>query len=110
MPDLIQKGEEGPWPAVFHNETIPLKYGYYIAKQPETEERKDGMIWQTARAKEKEFFNKFVASWPKRKEWKQWRDVKGWEDRLGTENLSKALSTVLSRMIANRFVINQLGS
>ena len=102
MPDAIQKGEEAQWPAVFHNQTLPLEYGYYMTKQPGITERRDGVSRKKAREDEKEYFDDFILSWLEREKREPWLGVKGWEQRLGTNNLSEALSTLLSKMIAPR--------
>ena len=103
MPDAMQEGEEVYWPEVFHNKTLPLEQGYYMTKQPGATERQDGVSWEKAREDEKKYFEGFISSWPQRKEEEPWIDVKRWEGRLGTENLSKGLSKLLSKMIANRY-------
>ena len=89
--DTVKAGEEGKWFGVLRNQTFPIAHGYYITRQPSTEERKRGMQWEEARAQEVAFLTNRDCCWNK-------------EDkrRLGTENLVHALSKQLSVMIAKR--------
>ena len=87
--DTVKPREEGKWFNVVRNREFPLDHGYYITRQPSTEERQDGIQWEDARAQETVFFGNESCCWSREN-----------KDRLGTDNLIKALSKRLSRMIA----------
>ena len=66
-------------------------YGYYVTRLMSPKERDAGMSWAKSREAERQCF-----------EQNMWRQVRE-QGRLGTENLSIALSCQLTRMIAERY-------
>lgn len=94
--DLIPPGEEGQWLKILENQpkgAHHLLHGYYVTRQLSTPQREAGDI-RPSRAKEIEcdFFQEPDTIW---------RKVD--QTRLGTWNLSNALSCHLAKMIKERY-------
>ena len=88
----MKSREEGQWFSVFRNQEFPINHGYYITRQPSTEERQDGIEWEQARTQETAFFKDPKCCW-----------IKEDNSRLGVEKLVQALSRRLSIMIAKTY-------
>ncbi|KAG8885743.1 hypothetical protein FRB98_001655 [Tulasnella sp. 332] len=87
-PDTLQHGEEGAWLAILEGQRHPLFHGYYMTKQPATRELLEKLSWEAAREREKEYFDS-TPIWAKSSA----------TNRLGTANLTKNLSRLLSGLI-----------
>ncbi|KIM36796.1 hypothetical protein M413DRAFT_13760 [Hebeloma cylindrosporum] len=91
-PDRIPKGEESSWFSFIRNEKEPLKNGWFCVKQPDSEALKAKITWSKARENEINFFASQL-----------WTELElEYQRRLGTENLVKKLSVILSDLIAKR--------
>jgi hypothetical protein len=89
MPDQIQRTTEGKWFDVLNGIKLPSTHGYYATRLMSPEERAANMSCASSREAERQLFGKQL--------WLQVRE----QERLGTKNLSNALSAQLARMIAN---------
>ncbi|KAJ3486023.1 hypothetical protein NLI96_g4541 [Meripilus lineatus] len=83
-------GEHDAWLRVLegtskHN----LQLGYFVTKQPSPKELEEGVTFEEARRREHEFFAHEAP----------WRDQSHLEPRMGTKNLTRALSNLLARVI-----------
>jgi len=92
-PDRIPRGEELGWFSFIRSEKEPLKNGWFCVKQPDSEALKAKITWSKARESE----NNFFASRP----WTEKLELEH-QRHLGTENLVKKLSAILSDLIAKR--------
>lgn len=81
------------WLNVLEGHRHPLHHGYYMTKQPATRELLEKLTWEQAREREKEYFDQ-TSIWAK-------SSATG---RLGTPNLTKNLSRLLSGLIDQTFV------
>ena len=63
--------------------------GYFVTKQPSPKELEEGVTFEEARRREHEFFAHEAP----------WRDQSHLEPRMGTKNLTRALSNLLARVI-----------
>jgi hypothetical protein len=86
--DTVQEGESEQWIKILNNERHILRCGYYATRLPGPNNKEMGQTWEQAREAEKRFFGH-----------KPWSPFK---DRLGTENLTEALSDGLAEMIDAR--------
>jgi len=82
--------EQELWRKIVQNRTYPLKHGYYVTRLCNSDELKNDLSWEEIRRKERDFFSSRGA----------WSSVP--KTRLGTENLTEALSALLENMIAKR--------
>ncbi|KAG9045356.1 hypothetical protein FS837_006454 [Tulasnella sp. UAMH 9824] len=87
-PDTLQPGEEQMWLNVLEGRRHPLFHGYYMTKQPGTKELQEKLSWEEARAREKEYFETTTI----------WANSSA-TNRLGTPNLTRNLSRLLSGLI-----------
>ncbi len=91
--ELIQPGEHKDWLRIFRNKDSEhsLRHGYYVTRQPSTEQAAEGMTWKAAREQERTYFAHDVI----------WRHEA--DERKGTEKLIPALSSQLTTLIRDRF-------
>ena len=94
-PDRIPTGDEVNWVKFIQNEKEPLQFGWFCVKQPDSEQLRQGISWEQARANEAAFFNTWV---------NKHQDLKDLRSHLGTPKLVSALSDILSELIAKRRV------
>lgn len=94
-PDTLQPGEEGAWLSILEGQRHPLHHGYYMTKQPATKELLEKLSWEAAREREKEYFDT-TPIWAKSSA----------TNRLGTANLTKNLSRLLSGLIDQTYVLS----
>ncbi|KAG8903486.1 hypothetical protein FRB99_003229 [Tulasnella sp. 403] len=87
-PDTLQSGEEQMWLNVLEGRRHPLLHGYYMTKQPATKELSEKLSFEEARRREQEFFETTPI----------WANSTA-SNRLGTPNLTKNLSRLLSGLI-----------
>lgn len=96
-PDRIPIGEEASWLPFIRNEKESLENGWFCVKQPSSNELKQGLTWDDARAMENQYFSSTA----------HWAELEGiYQCYLRTSNLVKRLSAVLSDLIAKRYVID----
>lgn len=77
------------------NEEEPLELGWFVVKQPDELQLRNGITWAQARENEEQYFI----------ETNYWNDLSfHWHDHLGTMNLVRKLSNTLSELIAKRSV------
>ena len=88
--DLVPKGDHDAWLDIINNKSHLLKHGYYVTRQPSSNEITEGVSWEASRERERNFFT--IQS--------PWCDSD--RNRLGTEALTEALSIRLSHMIQER--------
>ena len=79
------------WLEILEGRTHSLKHGYYCTRQPDDEDRDEGITIAKARADEARFFAD-NAPW----------STSSHQQRLGTDNLIKTLSTLLIHIINER--------
>ena len=92
-PDRIGRGDHEYWIRFIRNETKPLENGWFSVKQPDTQDVKDGITWEEARAQEEKFFTTKAP----------WSSLEpSVSEHLGTANLTVRLSNILSSLIAKR--------
>jgi hypothetical protein len=93
--DRIPRGDHDRWVPIVRNEDNTLFHGWFAVRQPDTEDIERGITWEEARAQENSFFEQ-TSPWagldPKDRQ------------KLGTENLMRCLSRILSNLIARRYV------
>ncbi|KAG8941062.1 hypothetical protein FRC03_004895 [Tulasnella sp. 419] len=89
-PDTLQYGEFAPWIEVLENRRHPLRHGYYMTKHPSPSELAERLPYDAVRRREQEYFEDSSNPW-----WKNDRT----RGRLGTPNLTKNLSKLLSSLI-----------
>lgn len=96
-PDRIPTGEEGSWirriQGYYDEEEGGVKY--FSVKNPDSQDIKNGITYEQARQQETKFF---TAQEP-------WSSLDwGYQQRLGTEKLTKHLGQALSDLISKRQV------
>ena len=92
-PDRIPSGDEEHWLRFIRNDAEPLANGWFTVKQPGSNDLKSGITWAEAREQEKRFFTS-TAPWSSAETFCQ--------RRFGTQNLTEALSKILSDLIKRR--------
>lgn len=95
-PDTLPSGASKSrdlWLDVIEGRRFPLKHGYYCTRQPDDDERMNGITTENARNVEQNFFQA-TRPWSRSSQ----------PYRFGTSNLIKSLSKHLSRIIDERFV------
>ena len=92
-PDRIPPGEEERWLNIIRNDEKPLENGWFCVKQPDSRALAEGITWEEARAKERDYFA-FTAPWSSL-DYSQ-------QQQLGTANLTERLSSLLSGLITRR--------
>ena len=91
-PDLVTTGaQKARWMDVIAGREHALKHGYYCARQPDDDERANGISSEEARAAEAAFFAKTVP-WARQLH----------TGRFGTQNLITSLSELLAKMIGEK--------
>ena len=94
-PDRIPPGDEPSWIPYIRNEKEALENNWFSVKQPSTQDLQQKITWAQARQKETDFF---ASTAP-------WSDIgDGYHKYLGTSNLVRRLTDVLSELIATRCV------
>ncbi|KAF9807180.1 hypothetical protein IEO21_08339 [Rhodonia placenta] len=92
-PDRIPRGEESRWTRFIKNEYEALDNGWFTVKQPDSLALAAGITWVEARKTEREFFESTEA----------WAELEyEFQGRLGTANLTRCLSDILTDLIAKR--------
>lgn len=81
--------------AMMRNQKEKFTHGWYAVRQPGPADLKEGITWEKARQKEREFFQK-TSPWSGLD-----FDLK---ERLGTEKLSAALGQKLFDLILKRYL------
>ena len=81
------------WLEVIEGRRFPLRHGYYCTRQPDDEERANGITTSQARAAEQEFFSKTLP-WSRSAQ----------QNRFGTNQLISSLSKLLSQVIDDTYV------
>ena len=95
-PDLVTTAaHKARWMDVISGNDHPLKHGYYCTKQPDDDERANGITAEAARAAEADFFTKAASQWMARHV-----DTR----RFGTPHLVTSLSNLLANMISEKYV------
>ncbi|KAJ7036791.1 P-loop containing nucleoside triphosphate hydrolase protein [Mycena alexandri] len=92
-PDRIPRGDEESWLPLIRNEQETLKNNWYCVKQPSSQDLKQGMTWEEARAREHEFFSLTPP-------WSELDPM--YQKYLRTSNLVDRLSSILSELISKR--------
>ena len=90
-PDTLSRGASrmrDMWLDVLEGRDHPLKHGYYCSRQPNDDERREGITQQEARLVEIEFFATTAPC-----------AMSKAQNRLGTSNLIKAVSDLLPALI-----------
>ncbi|KAI9058588.1 hypothetical protein FKP32DRAFT_1761416 [Trametes sanguinea] len=89
-PDTLASGSKArdTWLEVLEGRRHPLLHGYYCTRQPDDDERAQGISGASAREIEAKFFKKT----------KPWSRCKN-RERLGTENLVQSISKLLTQII-----------
>ncbi|KAF7800197.1 hypothetical protein EIP86_011444 [Pleurotus ostreatoroseus] len=91
-PDLVTTAQQKSlWLDVIEGRKHPLKHGYYCTRQPDEDDRAQGMTASEARVAEADYFLKTVP-WVK----------SAHQSRFGTQNLVSNLSRLLSKLIDER--------
>ncbi|KAJ7249503.1 P-loop containing nucleoside triphosphate hydrolase protein [Mycena haematopus] len=92
-PDRIPHGDEESWLPLIRNEQEPLENNWYCVKQPGSQDLKQGITWEDARARENDFFTLTPP----------WSDLDPmYQKYLRTSNLVGRLSLILSALISKR--------
>lgn len=92
-PDLIQPGEESGWLQVLQNKRHRLRHGYFITKQSSQKELLDGDVVGTTDERDDAFFGSLSP----------WKDCPPeLKKRMGSSNLTKHLSELLSELIRTK--------
>ncbi|KAF8216900.1 hypothetical protein K438DRAFT_2007645 [Mycena galopus ATCC 62051] len=92
-PDRIPRGEEENWLPLIRNEQETLENNWYCVKQPASQDLKNGITWEEARARENDFFTLTPP----------WSDLDPmYQKFLRTSNLIGRLSSILSDLISKR--------
>jgi hypothetical protein len=88
-------GEEGSWIQMIEGHSDDEEGGieYYSVKNPDSQDIKNGITYEQARQKEAEFFST-KAPWSNL----DWL----YQQRLGTEKITRRLGELLSNLIAKR--------
>ncbi|KAK7017181.1 P-loop containing nucleoside triphosphate hydrolase protein [Favolaschia claudopus] len=98
-PDRIPRGDEESWLPLIRNEQEALENNWYCVKQPSSQDIKQGITWEEARARENDFF----ALTP------PWSELDPlYQKYLRTINLVDRLSSILSDLISKRLPEIQL--
>ena len=94
--DKVEDGEYSLWLKILRNQSqYPFHHGYYVTRQLTTKERESGLVsWNTSRETEQLFFSAHPV----------WRLEH--PERLGTKNLTIALSRLLAEHIRKRSVLS----
>ncbi|KAJ7027364.1 P-loop containing nucleoside triphosphate hydrolase protein [Mycena alexandri] len=92
-PDRIPQGDEESWLPLIRNEQETLENNWYCVKQPSSQDLKQGMTWEEARAREHEFFSLTPP-------WSELDPM--YQKYLRTSNLVDRLSSILSDLISKR--------
>jgi len=88
-PDSVAESELYEWFPVLSGMKHKLQHGYFVTKQPGPDELSLNLSFDDARARETEYFSKAP-----------WRDLDtSLRNRVGTQSLTKALSSLLSGLI-----------
>lgn len=89
-PDLLQEGEEKGWIDILEGRAHPLHHGYFITKQPAPKDVQEKITHEAAREAERNYFNHHPL----------WSTMSAETcNRMGTVQLGKTLSKLLSRLI-----------
>ncbi|KAJ7288890.1 P-loop containing nucleoside triphosphate hydrolase protein [Mycena rebaudengoi] len=92
-PDRIPSGDEESWLPLIRNEQEVLANNWYCVKQPSSQDLKQGMTWEQARARENDFFSITPP----------WSELDSmYQKYLRTSNLIDRLSSILSDLISKR--------
>jgi len=97
-PDRIEHATGDKWAAVLRNEENRLVNGWFCVRQPDPTELRQKTTWEDARVREELFF-------ANHEPWKYMTDR--YRRRLGSTNLIRFLSRLLSRLIAIRYVFDR---
>ncbi|KAJ7119698.1 P-loop containing nucleoside triphosphate hydrolase protein [Mycena epipterygia] len=92
-PDRIPRGEEENWLPLICNEQETLENNWYCVKQPSSQDLKQGITWEDARARENDFFSLTPP-------WSELDPM--YQKYLRTSNLIGRLSSILSDLISKR--------
>ncbi|KAF8589012.1 hypothetical protein K439DRAFT_1333756 [Ramaria rubella] len=92
-PDRIEVATGDKWAAVLRNEENKLLNGWFCVKQPDPTELRQKVTWEDARLREDIFFSH-------QEPWKSLADRH--KRRLGSMNLIRYLSRLLSKLVALR--------
>ncbi|KAJ6578487.1 P-loop containing nucleoside triphosphate hydrolase protein [Mycena capillaripes] len=92
-PDKIPRGDEESWLPLIRNEQEMLENNWYCVKQPSSQDLKQGITWEEARARENDFFT-LTAPWSELDPM--------YQKYLRTTNLIDRLSSILSDLISKR--------
>ncbi|KAJ7452986.1 P-loop containing nucleoside triphosphate hydrolase protein [Mycena galericulata] len=92
-PDRIPRGDEENWLPLIRNEQEELENNWYCVKQPSSQELKQGVTWEEARARENDFFSLTPP-------WSELDPM--YQKYLRTSNLIDRLSSILSDLISKR--------
>ena len=102
-PDRIPTGEEDGWIKMIqgHDDDEEGEIEYFSVKNPDSQDIKNGITYEQARQKEAEFFSTRAPwsslDWP-------------YQQRLGTEKLTRCLGQALADLISKRQVFGTLNS
>ncbi|KAJ7494128.1 P-loop containing nucleoside triphosphate hydrolase protein [Mycena latifolia] len=89
----IPHGDEESWLPLIRNEQETLENNWYCVKLPSSQDLKQGITWQEARARENDFFS-FTPPWSELDSM--------YQKYLKTSNLIDRLSSILSDLISKR--------
>ncbi|KAJ7234502.1 P-loop containing nucleoside triphosphate hydrolase protein [Mycena haematopus] len=92
-PDRIPRGDEENWLPLIRNEQETLENNWYCVKQPSSQDIKQGITWEDARARENDFFSLTPP-------WSELDPL--YQKYLRTSNLIDRLSSILSDLISKR--------
>ncbi|KAJ6556994.1 P-loop containing nucleoside triphosphate hydrolase protein [Mycena vulgaris] len=92
-PDRIPRGDEENWLPLIRNEQESLENNWYCVKQPSSQDLKQGITWEEARARENDFFSLTPP-------WSELDPM--YQKYLRTSNLIDRLSSILSDLISKR--------
>ncbi|KAF8143506.1 P-loop containing nucleoside triphosphate hydrolase protein, partial [Mycena galopus ATCC 62051] len=92
-PDRIPQGDEESWLPLIRNEQETLENNWYCVKQPSSQDLKQGITWEEARARENDFFTHTPP-------WSKLDPI--YQKYLRTTNLIDRLSSILSDLISKR--------
>lgn len=89
----IPRGDEESWLPLIRNEQEALENNWYCVKQPSSQDLKQGVTWEEARARENDFFTLTPP----------WSGLDSmYQKYLRTSNLIGRLSSILSDLISKR--------
>lgn len=95
-PDTLTSGATKAreiWLEVIEGRRFPLRHGYYCTRQPDDDERTNGITADQARKAELDFFAR-TSPWNRTAQ----------QQRFGTRNLITSLSKLLSQVIDDTYV------